>query len=76
MSIYSPFLTYQRIFKSKADSRDWGKKYIYLLEKLHLEYINNPLEKEMAAHSILLAWRIPWTEEPGRPQPMRLQSRT
>ena len=26
MSIYSPFLTYQRIFKSKADSRDRGKK--------------------------------------------------
>ena len=26
----------------------------------------NPLEKGMAAHSNLLAWRIPWTEEPGR----------
>ena len=25
------------------------------------------LEKEMATHSIILAWRIPWTEEPGRP---------
>ena len=25
-----------------------------------------PLEKEMAAHSSILAWRIPWTEEPGR----------
>ena len=25
----------------------------------------DPLEKEMAAHSSLLAWRIPWTEEPG-----------
>ena len=24
-----------------------------------------PLEKEMAAHSSILAWRIPWTEEPG-----------
>ena len=23
-----------------------------------------PLEKEMATHSIILAWRIPWTEEP------------
>ena len=29
------------------------------------------LEKEMATHSSTLAWRIPWTEEPGR-----LQSRT
>ena len=28
----------------------------------------DPLEKEMAAHSRILAWRIPWTEEPGRLQ--------
>ena len=27
-----------------------------------------PLEKEMAAHSSVHAWRIPWTEEPGRLQ--------
>ena len=26
----------------------------------------DPLEKEMAAHSSILAWRIPWTVEPGR----------
>ena len=26
----------------------------------------NPLEKVMATHSNILAWRIPWTEEPGR----------
>ena len=26
----------------------------------------DPLEKEMAAHSSILAWRIPWTEEPSR----------
>ena len=25
----------------------------------------DPLEKEMATHSTILAWRIPWTEEPG-----------
>ena len=25
-----------------------------------------PLEKEMATHSSILAWKIPWTEEPGR----------
>ena len=25
----------------------------------------DPLEKEMATHSSLLAWRIPWTEKPG-----------
>ena len=27
-----------------------------------------PLEEEMATHSSVLAWRIPWTEEPGGPQ--------
>ena len=31
------------------------------------------LEKGMATHSSLLAWRIPWTEEPGRLQSMGLQ---
>ena len=29
----------------------------------------DPLEKEMATHSSILAWRIPWIEEPGRLQP-------
>ena len=32
-----------------------------------------PLEKEMATHSSTLAWKIPWTEEPGRLQSMRSQ---
>ena len=30
----------------------------------------DPLEKEMATHSITLAWKIPWMEEPGRLQSM------
>ena len=30
----------------------------------------DPLEKEMAPHSSTLAWKIPWTEETGRLQPM------
>ena len=29
----------------------------------------DPLEKEMATHSSTLAWKIPWTEEPGRYSP-------
>ena len=33
----------------------------------------DPLEKEMATHSSILAWRIPWTEEPGGPQFMGSQ---
>ena len=28
----------------------------------------DPLEKEMATHSTILVWRIPWTEKPGRMQ--------
>ena len=36
----------------------------------------DPLEKEMATHSSILAWKIPWTEEPGRLQstgPLRVR---
>ena len=32
-----------------------------------------PLEKQMATHSSILAWRIPWTEEPGGLEAMGLQ---
>ena len=35
--------------------------------------LEDPLEKEMATHSSILAWRIPWTEEPGRLRSMGLQ---
>ena len=35
---------------------------------------DDPLEEEMATHSSILAWRIPWTWEPGRLQSMGLQS--
>ena len=31
------------------------------------------LEKEMATHSSIFAWKMPWTEEPGKPQSMGLQ---
>ena len=33
----------------------------------------DPLQKGMATHSSVLAWRIPWTEEPGGLQPIRYQ---
>ena len=33
----------------------------------------DPLETEMATHSSTLAWKIPWTEEPGRLQSIGLQ---
>ena len=34
---------------------------------------DDPLEEEMATHSSILAWRIPWTEEPGRLQSLGSQ---
>ena len=36
----------------------------------------DPLEEGMATHSSILAWRIPWTEEPGGLQSIGLQSQT
>ena len=36
----------------------------------------DPLEKELATYSSILAWKIPWMEEPSRPQSMGSQSRT
>ena len=36
----------------------------------------DPPEEEMATHSGILAWRIPWTVDPGRLQTMELQSQT
>ena len=35
----------------------------------------DPLEKEMATHSSILAWKLPWTEEPGGLQSMGLQKK-
>ena len=40
------------------------------IQSLDLE---DPLEKGMATHSSIVAWRIPWTEEPGRLQSMQSQ---
>ena len=40
------------------------------VQSLHQE---DSVEKEMATHSGILAWRIPWTEEPGRLQFMGSQ---
>ena len=35
--------------------------------------LGRSLEKEVSTHSSILAWRIPWTEEPGRLQSMQFQ---
>ena len=43
--------------------------------KMWVQYLGqeDPLEKGMTAHSSILAWRIPWTEEPGELQTIGLQ---
>ena len=50
-------------------------KNLPALQDTQLRFLGweDPLEKEMATHSSILAWRIPWTEEPGRLQSMGLQ---
>ena len=41
---------------------------VYMHGLIGSGYINISLEKEMATYSKLLAWKIPWTEDPGRLQ--------
>ena len=50
-------------------------KYLPAMQETWVQPLaqENPLEKEMATHSSTLAWKIPWTEEPGRLQSMGSQ---
>ena len=50
-----------------------GKASIYDAEDLGSIPGLDPLEKKMAIHSSTIAWKIPWTEEPGRLQSMGSQ---
>ena len=45
------------------------------MQKMWVRFLDweDPQEKEMATHSSILDWRIPWTEDPGRLKPMGLQ---
>ena len=49
--------------------------FIYSLVLVQVRSLGreDPLGEERASHSNILAWRIPWTEEPGRLQPMGSQ---
>ena len=53
-------------------------KYLPTMQETRVRSLGreDPLEKTMATHSSTLAWKIPWTEEPGRLQSMGSQSRT
>ena len=51
---------------SYVSSRGGGTSGV-LLVAVVLACLGSDLEKEMITHFIILSWRIPWTEEPGRP---------
>ena len=69
MFIYSPdegfpgVSVVKNLHANTGDIRDMGS----------IPESEDPLEKGMATHSSILAWKIPWTEEPGRLQSMGLQ---
>ena len=50
-------------------------KNLPAVEETQVRFLDrgDPLEEEMATHSSILAWRIPWTEKPGGPQSMGSQ---
>ena len=50
-------------------------KNLPAVQEIHVQSLGreDPLQKGMATHSSILAWRIPWAEEPGRQQSMGSQ---
>ena len=54
----------KRLFANSGDKETW-------VQSLGQE---EPLEEGRATHSSVLAWRIPWTEEPGGLQPIESQT--
>ena len=56
-------------------SFSWSSTTLSTMWETWVRYLSreDPLEKEMAAHSSAIAWKIPWTEEPGRLQSMESQ---
>ena len=51
-------------------------KHLHAMQETRVQSLGREdlLEKEMATHSSILAWKIPWTEEPGGLQSMGSQS--
>ena len=50
-------------------------KHLFTMRETQVQSLGweDPLEKAMATHSSTIAWKIPWTEEPGRLQSMGSQ---
>ena len=69
------FLLYIAAPEARASLLAQMVKNLPAMQETRVQYLGqeNPLEKEMATHSNIFAWRIPWTEEPGGLQSMMLQ---
>ena len=61
--LYCTFLVAQMVKHLSTMRETWVQSLVQ----------EDPLEKEMASHSSTIAWKIPWTEEPGKLQSMGLQ---
>ena len=51
---------------------DWVVKNLHAKQEMQVQSVSqeDPVQKELATYSSILAWEIPWTEEPGRLQSM------
>ena len=58
------YVMYMHGFPGDSVVKNWLAKQEMRVPSLGWE---DPLEEKMAIHSSILAWKIPWTEEPGRP---------
>ena len=77
------FILYIKAFKGKQlptwtfQVAQWWRTHLPMQETQEMQVWSlgweEPLEEKMAAHSSILAWRIPWTEEPGRLQSVESQ---
>ena len=74
-------MPYNIVDNSKASTSDWTSlvaqmvKYLPTMWETRVQSLGweDLLEKEMATHSSILAWKIPWTEKPGSLQSMGSQ---
>ena len=66
---------WQKVYSKWASLIAQLVKNLPAMQKTRVQFLGqeDPLEKEMATHSSILAWRIPWTEEPSRLQSMGSQ---
>ena len=75
MSIYSFSIGYAYAYEPQDFPTAQMVKNLPATQEIWVRSLGqeDPLEKEMAIHSSTLAWKIPWTEESGRPQSMGSQ---